>query len=166
MTPGACLRRAAREAPGQEAFVYRGRRITYAEWCDLSEQVAGALLARGLGKSDRVALVLPPRPEYGIAYVGAAMAGLVTAGVNPRLGNPEVAHILGDSRVAVTIDRFGGRDFAALIQGLRGELLDLEAVFLVEDSQVNLPVDASARPAEGGIEPFRNLLVSPYLDLH
>lgn len=165
MTPGECLRRAARAAPDEAAFVHRDSRITYREWHELSGRIAASLLARGLEKGDRVALLLPPRPEFGIAYLGASRAGLVTAGVNPRLASPEVAHVLADcgARVVVTIDRFGGRDIAGALRSIRPELPGLDAVFVVDSDRADLREQTVASPAaaESGFEPFLNLLVTP-----
>jgi acyl-CoA synthetase (AMP-forming)/AMP-acid ligase II len=44
---------------------------------------------------DVVALVLPPIPEYVIAYVAAAKVGAITAGVNARLAPSERDAVLG-----------------------------------------------------------------------
>ncbi|MGH7336737.1 MAG: AMP-binding protein, partial [Myxococcota bacterium] len=109
MTPAEALRRAAAIAPDHEAYVYRGRRVSYGNWHELARRVAANLVDRGLERGDRLALVLPPRPEYAVAFLGAAGAGLVGAGVNPRLGNLQIVQILHDSgaRAAVVIDRFG-----------------------------------------------------------
>ncbi len=163
MTPGECLRRAALEAPAQEAFVYRDCRILYREWNDLSQRIAASLLDRGFQKGNRIALLLPPRPEFGIVYLGAVRAGLVTAGVNPRLGDPEIAHVLDDcgARAVVTIDRFGGRDFLARLQSARRDLPRIEAMFVVENDRIELSTEAADTPASAGLEPFRNLLVAP-----
>src|SRR5262249_22524315 len=105
-------------------YVYRDRRVTYAEWDRLSEQIAANLLDGGATKGDRLALLLPPRPEYPIAYLGAAKAGLVTVGVNPRLGAAELAHVLRDAapRVVVAIGEFGGRDYANEVARLYDDL--------------------------------------------
>jgi acyl-CoA synthetase (AMP-forming)/AMP-acid ligase II len=124
MTLGESLRAAAREEPAREAYVYQDRRLTYGEWDDHSERAAANLLALGLRKGDRVALVLPPRPEYAIAYLAAAKAGLVTVGVNPRLADPEIRHVLADCEASavVAVDRFDGREYAGTIEARRSAL--------------------------------------------
>jgi acyl-CoA synthetase (AMP-forming)/AMP-acid ligase II len=163
MTPGDCLRRAAREAPSQEAYVYHEHRVTYGEWLTLAERVGANLIAAGLRRGDRVALVLPPRPEYGVAYLGASLAGLLTAGVNPRLGNPEIEHVLRDcgARAAIAIDRFGDREYATRVNSLRSAIPDLERVFVVASERVDLAIEPPAVFRPGEPEPFRNLLAVP-----
>jgi acyl-CoA synthetase (AMP-forming)/AMP-acid ligase II len=66
-----------------------GWAITYRQLDQLSDEVAAGLERRGLGEGSVVALALPSIPEYLVAYVGGAKAGLITAGVNARLAEPE-----------------------------------------------------------------------------
>ncbi len=66
-----------------------GRTLTYGDWHALSDEVAMGLLARGIGEGDVVALALPSSLEYAIAYVAAAKAGAITAGINPRYARDE-----------------------------------------------------------------------------
>src|SRR5258705_1063659 len=88
------LRDAAREAPAAEAFRYRDERLTYADWDTLADRVAAGLAARGVGRGDVVALLLPSTPFYLVAYLGAARLGAVTAGINVRYRRTEIGHIL------------------------------------------------------------------------
>ena len=66
-----------------------GWAVSYAELDQLSDEVASGLAARGVGKGDVVALVLPSTPEYVVAYAALAKLGAVTVGVNPRLAPAE-----------------------------------------------------------------------------
>ena len=52
---------------------------------------------------DVVALLLSPSFAYPIAYLAAAKLGCVTAGINPRFGQREIAHIVASSEAAVVI---------------------------------------------------------------
>ncbi|MGH7896851.1 MAG: class I adenylate-forming enzyme family protein [Candidatus Binatia bacterium] len=164
MTLGECLRRAAREAPDREAYLHRGERLRYADWQALAERAAAGLVSRGAEKGDRIALVLPPRPEYAVAYLAAAKAGLVTAGVNPRLADREIAHVLADSgaRFVVTIDRFGGREIARLVESLADDLPELGRTFVVRDAAKKW--SAPDALVVERTEPFANLFASPAAD--
>ena len=162
MTLGVALRAAARDVPRQDAYVYRGRRLSYAEWNELSERAAASLFARSAAKGDRVALLLPPRPEYAIGYLAAAKAGLVTTGINPRLADPEIAYVVRDAgaRFVIAIDRFAGREYAAAIEPLRRELPDLQTVFVVRAESLDWhPSSTAAMPSP--TEPFEALLGEP-----
>ncbi|MEV8443337.1 class I adenylate-forming enzyme family protein [Actinosynnema sp. NPDC051121] len=90
------------DATGDAPAVSVGdRTVTHAELRDLSVRLAGWLSARGVGRGDRVALVLPPSIElvgliYAVSRVGAAFSVLhdempdrvrrhVLADLEPRL---------------------------------------------------------------------------------
>ena len=59
------------------------------------ERTVAALNERGVGRGDRVAIVLPNGPEMASAFVSVA-AGAVTAPLNPRYTAPEFAFYLSD----------------------------------------------------------------------
>ena len=77
----------------REAYVDGTRRITFAEWIDAADGVAGALAARGVKPGDVVAIALPPSIDYAIAYAAIVRAGAVASGLNLRLGPREVTAI-------------------------------------------------------------------------
>ncbi|MCI4333912.1 MAG: AMP-binding protein, partial [Thermoplasmata archaeon] len=65
------------------AFVYYGKRWTYAEFWEATGQVASALARDGLVAGDRLALYLPNSPAYPIAFFGALRLGLTIVQVSP-----------------------------------------------------------------------------------
>jgi acyl-CoA synthetase (AMP-forming)/AMP-acid ligase II len=86
----ATIREASRRFGERTAYVTEaGWSLTYADLDALSDEVAAGLAARGVGAGDVVALVLPPGPEYLLAYLADAKIGSVTAGVNDRLSERE-----------------------------------------------------------------------------
>ncbi len=130
MNLGDRLRRAAREHPEAPAFVHGDERLTYADWDERSDDFARTFERFGLTPGDVVALLLPSAPEYPLAYLGAAKAGLVTSGINPRLGPREREHILATSgaRAIVTDD---GVEPLAAAEPVRDEPSDDPAVAIV-----------------------------------
>jgi acyl-CoA synthetase (AMP-forming)/AMP-acid ligase II len=81
---------AARRFRDATAYVAEaGWTLTYADVDRGSDEVAAGLVARGVGPGDVVALVLPPGPEYLLAYLATAKCGAITAGVNDRLAAGE-----------------------------------------------------------------------------
>jgi acyl-CoA synthetase (AMP-forming)/AMP-acid ligase II len=136
------LRDAARRAPDAEAFRYRDERLTYAGWHDLAERLAGGLAARGVGRGDVVALLLPSTPLYIVAYLAAARLGAVTTGINVRYRRTEIGHVLRQSgaRLLLGVTAWHDADFRAVVEGLAPpELTD--AVWLEPDA-----VRAGTRP--------------------
>jgi acyl-CoA synthetase (AMP-forming)/AMP-acid ligase II len=72
----------------------RGWPLTYADVDRISDEVAVGLAREGVTEGDVVALVLPPGPEYLLAYCATAKLGAITAGVNDRLSPPERRAVL------------------------------------------------------------------------
>ena len=104
MTLATTVREAAARFGDLAAFVAaEGWALTYAELDRLSDEVAGAFAARGVGPDDLVALVLPSTPDYVVAYAAAAKLGAITAGVNPRLTAPERDAVLAVARPALVV---------------------------------------------------------------
>jgi acyl-CoA synthetase (AMP-forming)/AMP-acid ligase II len=73
----------------REAFVDSGRRMTFREWADAGDRVAGWLHEQGVVKGDVVGIRLSSSIEYAIAYQGAIRIGAIASGMNPRLGPSE-----------------------------------------------------------------------------
>jgi len=119
---------AARE-PGAPALAAPGRTLDYATLVDDVERFAGALVAAGLGRSERVAVYLDKRVEFVVSVFGAAAAGGVFVPVNPLLKSDQVAYILADCNVRVLVT---SRDrHAGLVEALRG-CPDLSLVVLID----------------------------------
>jgi acyl-CoA synthetase (AMP-forming)/AMP-acid ligase II len=73
------------------------RALTFAAWHERATQLASGLLALGLTKGDRVALLAYNRVEWMEMYAGLARAGLVAVPLNFRLMTAEIDYILGHS---------------------------------------------------------------------
>jgi acyl-CoA synthetase (AMP-forming)/AMP-acid ligase II len=103
MLPGT-LREAAHRFGGSPAYVAPdGWLLTYTDLDRLSDEVAVGLARRGIETGDVVALVLPPGPEYVVAYLAASKLHAITAGVNDRLTRRERDIVLerADPRVVL-----------------------------------------------------------------
>lgn len=97
------LRAAAARAPRRTALAYFDGRLDYAETDALSDSVAGHLAARGLGRGDRVAIMLQNSPHFVLAVLGAWKAGATVVPVNPMYKSGEVRHVLHDAEVTTLI---------------------------------------------------------------
>ncbi len=101
------LRESAAADPNKVVAFHDDRTLTYAHLDEVSDRVAGALLAEGLRRGDRVGLQLPNCFEFLYAYFGILKAGLVMVPVNPMLTPGESGHLLADSGAARLIDTIG-----------------------------------------------------------
>ena len=91
------FRMSAGRVPERPAFLFRERRLTYRELDDAARAVAGLLSRAGVRPGERVLLMLPNLPEFGVGYLGILMAGAAVVPVNPLLKTDEVRYILEDS---------------------------------------------------------------------
>ena len=92
------FRRAAKIFSGRVAVVDAAGRYTYAEIDRRARQLAAVLLARGLGRGDRVAILSETRREYIETYIAAAYAGVTLLTLNIRLHPRELAEIIEGAR--------------------------------------------------------------------
>ncbi len=97
-------REAARRFGDATAYVAPGGwSLGYRDIDRASDRVATGLIARGVGLGDVVALVLPPGPDYLVAYLAAAKVGAITTGVNDKLAATERDAILDIARPALVL---------------------------------------------------------------
>lgn len=100
------LEQSAAAYPDSFAIYFMGKRITYRELLLLSYRFANALIARGVKKGDRVAIMLPNTPQAVISYYGALFAGAIVVMTNPLYTERELIHQLNDSgaETIITLD--------------------------------------------------------------
>jgi long-chain acyl-CoA synthetase len=79
------------------AFKFMGKDFTYAQIDALSRTFAAYLQTLGLGKGERVAVMLPNVPQYPVVVAGILRAGLVVVNINPLYTPRELEHQLKDS---------------------------------------------------------------------
>ena len=98
------VREAARRFGDRNAYVAEaGWPITYRDLDRVSDEAAAALHQRGIGVGDVVALMLPPSPDFLLAYLALAKLGAITAGVNDRLAPSERQRVLERADPALVI---------------------------------------------------------------
>ncbi len=108
----------AAERPHAEALVTATARWTWADLARAVRRRAGAMLALGLGRGDRVAVLMPNTEEWVATFLAAAAIGAVTVPVNTRFRAAEIADALGRARCRAVFaaDRFRSQDFSALLR--------------------------------------------------
>ena len=108
------LARRAGKFPKRTALLYLGKKISYAELDRSANRFANALLALGVKRGDKVALLLPNIPNIVIAYYGIWRAGAIPVPNNPMYTDRELEIQLNNSgaTVIVTLDLFASRMLA------------------------------------------------------
>lgn len=107
------------------AFIFEGRHTSYRSFELQSNQVAQGLLASGLQKQSRVAL-LAKDSDHGYELVfGCAKAGMVLVGLNWKLSAQEVLYILQESESEMI---FIGEEFFPILHEIQHELPKIRKV--------------------------------------
>lgn len=102
------------------ALIWQDQLISYAELCARAARVAAALRARGIGRGDRVGLLINNRPEWLEAFFGIAIVGGVAVAFSTWSTTDELDWLLHDSdaKMLIALKRFGSNDFAAALRQL------------------------------------------------
>lgn len=79
------------------------RRVTWRDFDDLVRRLANGLIALGLAKGDRVAMLSRNCVEFQALYFAAGRVGLVTQPLNWRLATPALVELVRDAGPAVLI---------------------------------------------------------------
>ena len=130
------------------AVTFEGTSWTYGEVMRRSLALAAQLQKNGIGRGDRVAIVMPNRPEYYVALFACAYVGAVLATVNIEFRSSEIASILSNaSPSAVLVDARG----ANVLQLLHDDVeLTLPVLELPSEDgvQLGIPMILNADPPE------------------
>ncbi|HXJ92676.1 MAG TPA: AMP-binding protein [Terriglobia bacterium] len=94
------LQRSRNRNPDKVAIAFGGQSWTYAAFDEITDHIAGNLLAAGLEPGDRVVFHLLNGPEIALVGVGCLKAGCIAVPVNPRLKGPEIDYVLRHSGAA------------------------------------------------------------------
>ena len=93
----------ARRYPNKPYLVFYDTKITFAEFKDEAERLAGWLERQGVKKGDRVLLYMQNSPQFVLAYYAILRANAVVVPVNPMNMTTELRHYVKDSGATVAI---------------------------------------------------------------
>jgi len=108
----------AEQVSDREALVTPSVRLSYRNLYEKAQQHAGAMQALGIGKGDRVALLLPNGGQWLALFYGAALIGAVAVPVNTRFKAAEIDFCLKQSgaRALFYVDRFLNNDYGSMVR--------------------------------------------------
>lgn len=98
--------------PDNEALVSDAGRWTYRELRNDVDRCAAAMLAVGVRKGDRVALLGHPQPEFFIVFLACASIGAIWVGLSPRHTLPELTRVVEDSEPVLLFGMLSCNDSA------------------------------------------------------
>ncbi|MEV6069940.1 amino acid adenylation domain-containing protein [Nocardia sp. NPDC052001] len=123
--------RAVALAPDSTAVVYGNRTLTYRELNERSNRLTRALIRRGIGTGDVVAVAIRRSPDWVIALWAVAKSGATYLPIDPRHPSGRIDQLLTDSHAALVITT---ADVGAWLIGTR-----------------EVAAAADERPATGGV---------------
>ncbi len=129
----ACDRWAERD-PGRVAIVDvddsgEGRDVTFAMLRGMSNRLANLLVAAGIGRGDRVGVLLPQMTETAAAHVAVFKMGGISIPLFTLFGEEALLHRLRDSSARAVVTNRGGAEKLAAI---RRDLPDLGLVLCTD----------------------------------
>ncbi len=123
MNIGDWIRKWSHLSPEKAAIIDDGRKISYKELNQRSNQVANLLLQRDVHKGDRVAVLLYNCHEYVAIYCALAKIGAILVPLNWRMAAPELSYILEDCGATFL---FFGEDFLDTVLSIRDTIEELK----------------------------------------
>jgi long-chain acyl-CoA synthetase len=143
---------AAVERPDRQATQFLGAQLTFRDLKVRADALAVSLERRGIGRGDRVGIMLPNCPQYIIAAFAVLRLGAIVVNVNPSYTAREFLTIAADSgmRSIVTLDTLA----PLVLAGRAGTVLeDVIITSLAEYAAGGAPV-----PRVGGTSSFSDLV--------
>ena len=88
---------------GQTAILCADRAVTYAELNAAVNRTGNALLAHGVGRGDRVLLLMDDSPELIAAYLGTMRIGAIAVALNVRLAPRDLLFVIQHSECRMIV---------------------------------------------------------------
>ncbi len=95
------LDQSAQKYPDRACTIFKGAVVTFKEMNEISDHLAGGLVAMGVKKGDRVGIFMPNSPQFVMAYFAILKAGGVVVATNPLYTPAEIEHQANDSGIEV-----------------------------------------------------------------
>jgi acyl-CoA synthetase (AMP-forming)/AMP-acid ligase II len=142
-----------RKYPDKTAIVFEDRRFTYREFNDRVNRAANAMLALGLQKGDRVALLMGNCNEMAEMLMAVGKCGMVAVPVNFRFSAPEIEYVVKQPGCKAF---FVANEYADQVGKIRTRLPDVRSYvaigpLAVEDMDDYERLLAASSSAEPGI---------------
>ncbi len=138
MTVAGALAIRATTDPEAPFVLFDDEVLTFGQLESQSESLAAHLANLGIEAGDRIALILPARPEFVVAMFAAAKLGAVIVPLNPRLTVPELQYMLRHSEAVATvcIETLDGVDYLQLFEDLIPQLPELQYLVTVGEEDL------------------------------
>ncbi len=140
------IARHAASKPDAPAFITEDGRLSWREYADASDELAGVLVAAGFARGERVAVQLPDTAAVHIAFAALEKAGLVAVGIGARAGDRELRYLLARTRAAglITYAMHRGRVVSDEFESLCADAPSLRHHVVLSPAGGPITVDGAA----------------------
>ncbi|PYT02349.1 MAG: long-chain fatty acid--CoA ligase [Acidobacteria bacterium] len=148
------LNLAAAQFNDHPATVFLDAQLTFGQLKERADRLGTALARLGIGKGDRIGIMLPNCPQYLISFFAIVRLGAIVTNVNPIYTPREVELVAKDSgmRAMITLDAL-----AETILGIQAAT-QIERVITTSISEYSAGEQATAAPA--GTVSFSEIITS------
>lgn len=119
--------------PSSEALVCEQQRFTYAQLSAKVSLCAKALMAKGINKGDRVAVLSTCRVEYWVTFLATTSIGAIWLGLNPKYKLQEISYVLEDAKpkLLFAMAELEGHSYVDNIAAVQTSFVFIEAVIAI-----------------------------------
>ena len=98
----------ARQYPNNTAYIFQGKKTTFAQFMTRIESAAKGLVAMGIGKGDKVTICMPNSPQALDCFYALNRIGAIANMIHPLSAAQEIAFYLNfsKSKAILTLDQF------------------------------------------------------------
>ncbi len=125
---GHLLEDAAQQHGDATLFIFNGERISFAEADRRVNRLANALRGLGIGKGERVAVMLPNGVDFPVCWLAIGKLGAVMVPTNTAYQERDLTYILADSGASFILLH---EDYFPRLQAVRASLPALREVIVV-----------------------------------
>jgi long-chain acyl-CoA synthetase len=108
--------------------------LTYAQYAERACRLAASLAAHGVGRGDRVVLMMSNRPEFHIADVAAMLCGATPISIYSSSSPEQIAYLVSHSKARFAIVEHEG--YLTSMLSVHADLPTLEQITVVEPPAV------------------------------
>src|SRR5665213_2455505 len=109
MTVGGCVRANSLNDGARPAFLTATTTMSWTGYDHAADRVSAQLVAVGVERGHRVAVVMPDGPAVHATFVGVERIGAVVVGIGFRAGLQEVEHLVAKTEASVLVLEEGRR---------------------------------------------------------
>lgn len=123
-TLGELMDRAAQSYGDREALFFKGKRWSFSQLKEQTDQAAKGLIRLGVKQGDKVTLWLVNRPEWIHIMFAVAKIGAVLVPINTRFRTADLEYVVrqSDSTTLITVDNSGPVSYLDMVQEICPEL--------------------------------------------